>query len=129
MIRIVETTVCAHCGGELPVPMSEQRRVAFARMGAFPPRTGGRPRRFCSDACRKAAFRRRHAKLAENDLRDQGRRGRVALNGQTRAELRTYYEELIHELEATKAALERSGPSSESIYEGRGLVAVGEDDD
>lgn len=37
--------LCQHCGGELPARASHR---------------AGRPRKFCSDRCRKAAYRQRH---------------------------------------------------------------------
>ncbi|WP_373282805.1 hypothetical protein [Nocardia asiatica] len=30
------------------------------------PESGGRPRKYCSDACKRAAFRARHAEPAED---------------------------------------------------------------
>jgi hypothetical protein len=101
-------------------------------MGAFIADAGGRPRRYCSDACRQSAGRRRRAGLAEND-RPEGRRGRIGLAEKTRAEWRAHYQRLIDELEAAKAELERTDPDpkhdQESVYETRGLIAVDLDED
>lgn len=54
---------CAHCGGPVPLPS----------------RVGGRKRRFCSDACRMAAHRRRVQGLPEQLERlSTARGGRLA---------------------------------------------------
>ncbi len=56
-----ETSVCAHCGRELP-----------------PAAPAGRPRRFCGPVCRAAAYRRPRQYLPE-DLPPQSRQGRRSL--------------------------------------------------
>jgi hypothetical protein len=50
---IVVRHVCKACGGEVPGPT----------------RPGGRERRFCSDACRAAAYRRRLQGIDESAAR------------------------------------------------------------
>lgn len=55
--------VCAHCGGPIPAPT----------------RTAGRRRRFCSDAHRVAAQRRRAQGLPEQLTRPDGARGQRSL--------------------------------------------------
>jgi hypothetical protein len=55
-------TRCAACGKRLP------------RQGGR-----GRPRRFCGDACRVAAYRRREQELPESFPRWSGPRGQIAL--------------------------------------------------
>jgi hypothetical protein len=129
----VET--CGFCGEKLPPPVSQQRRNALARMGAFIADAGGRPRRFCDDACRQAAGRRRRAGLAEND-RPEGRRGRVSLADRTRAEERDRWRQVADELRAAREEL-RDGdgnggalPESDaSVYERRGLLFVQTEED
>jgi hypothetical protein len=58
----------------------------------------GRPRRFCSDACRKRAYRRRQAGVAEDALVDEGARGHVRLGQRTRAQQRERWRRVAAEL-------------------------------
>lgn len=55
---------------------------------------------FCSDACRKRAWRRRQARVAEHAYADGGQRGRVPLGEPTRRERR----ERIADLMSRRAA-------------------------
>lgn len=59
--------VCAACG----------RVITTAVEGLFRSARAGSPQRFCGHACRQAAYRRRHAKVAEDTpLQLQGGRNR-----------------------------------------------------
>jgi hypothetical protein len=99
-------SVCAFCGAELPT--GRRMRSASAIVAGVPADKSGRRRRFCDDACRKKAWRRRQAGLDEDAYPTNGRRGRVPLAERTRAEWRAYYQQVILELEAAKAELERT---------------------
>ena len=67
---------------------------------------GGRPRRFCDERCRNAAFRRRRAGLDETD-RPDGRRGRVPLGRLTNGEMKEHWQKVADELRATQEELTR----------------------
>jgi hypothetical protein len=101
---------CASCGAELPT--SRRPRSATAVQAGVPASRGGRPRRFCDERCRKRAARRRAAGLAEDAFVDGARRGRIPLGKRTSGEWRAYYGQVIAELEAAKAELDR-GASEE----------------
>jgi hypothetical protein len=89
---------CAHCRGPLTAPRATDLADLLARFGFAP---SSDTRRFCSTACRKRAYRRRRAGLAEDAYREGARRGRVGLDRLTAAEQRHEWELIAAELRAT----------------------------
>jgi hypothetical protein len=90
---------CAHCG-EVFFPKLPELASRFHLVA----RVQGRPRRFCSDRCRKRAWRRRQAGIAEHALVDAGARGHVRLAQRTRAQERERWRRVAAELEAALKA-------------------------
>lgn len=97
-------TDCAHCGAEIPERITPEMVDLAVRMnGTLPAPT--RPRRFCSDACRRRAWRRRQAGLAEDAYPEGASRGHVPLGRLTYAEEAEQWAAIAAELAQAAEAL------------------------
>ncbi len=74
--------------------------------------------RFCDDACRQAAYRRRRAGLPEDHLAGGGRRGRVPLAAMTKTEFTAALDEIRARVDRTTSVVERRT----AIREAHGLL-------
>jgi hypothetical protein len=99
---------CAHCGEPIPERITDELRHQARRVAMILP-APGRSRRFCTDRCRKRAFRRRRAGIPEHAYPRGAARGHVALGALTRGELDGYWtrQRLLADLRQIKAEPER----------------------
>jgi hypothetical protein len=83
--------------------LGELRAAGLRRVGGIGP-APGQAKRFCSAPCRKRAFRRRLAGLAEDAYRQGAARGRVPLGTLTHAEEREHWRQVAAEIARAREA-------------------------
>jgi hypothetical protein len=105
--------LCLHCGAPLPPKVTEADRERARRVGGLLP-VEGRRRRYCSDAHRQRAFRRRKAGIALDAFPTGAARGAIEEAGRDAA------------VRQAKRNLASALLRTRSVYERRGLRTVGE---
>jgi len=88
----MDDRLCQHCGQAIPTATEAELALARRGLDIILPAGG---RRFCSPRCRKRAWRRRRAGVAESAFPNGASRGHVRLQELTRAEQRESYRMII----------------------------------